>query len=1155
MTQNSKFKFHSDKYTHYCGFVATFKTYPDRAFTTKSTCPAGTFECSSHNDWICLPEAYKCDGVLNCAGGEDEDNCPNQVTYPLPDVDLTSSDAYARTADHDLMPGVEFTCASGDTIPATWACDGFLDCRDGSDELSCNSRASESALNSPDLASIFRYHTAKFKGDDLTYFSYPNYPNNYEVNSDYQWTIQISSGKKLRLYFIQFLLPDAKGCLTDHLSIIDGLTGDELVRYCRLPTMVPLYLTFDTTKIVINLHSDCDNVGKLLLAYKGVPSSAITPDLDSCYINGISYTGTVAETLTGDTCQNWDASFITSNSIPADPADFDLEPEKLLTAHLDHNYCRYPEEDIQAPFAQPYCIVVNNNVAEKKFCNVPECSDTYASCPANHFQCMDGQCLPNNLVCDGRYDCAYRDDELYCDVRGSESYTASHAFGSIQTADDGTTVAMTPGDYQFTENTHAGSLTITYAASVANDEIGLIYLYQLTGNSATVTVTSGPSSYAFTTAFENYIVGEFGQNLQVQITVATNGNLSNLGFEYKKTTCHQALTDFNVAYAVPSKDQQDDLCVFTISYTGQDQQTLKLDETVQMEGYLRRIYRATDCSHSFNAVTGEQYCDDAIPICQDQLSLTFQDGSSNVAIPFVHYDDDGVVMETLNRVCSNDFSVFKMLSNVDTELILTVTGTETKKFNLVYENLDPKIMDASSFEGTRVRQMTSECCGYDCDSNFKCLSDRCPGDEILPDFYFTDNVNSPATTSATTRKKRNSKIDAMINGCGNWTDWMSASEPSGVTLAGLTVSGGEYETYDRLRAQYDFCQNSEIVNIDCRVKGSGVHWTGSGDRKLTCHYLHGFICNNRAQAGKCQDYEVRFYCACDASASWDAGGAALTNQKPSLRVAPGYDPNSCQPGWTNWFDNSVKDEKISVLTDTPGSCLNPVGIQCRNIPDGSDPSDTQQPLFLIDQSGYQPSYECSLDVGLKCNQKAPCKPCRETEARLYCPCEEGSLFPEPITLPPPTEAPPDPRKYVECCADAACSTKTTCFGSCWSVVWYDVDFQGNYLENRQEFGCKEMTQCTPNYETLDCYPMDKRTSQVVCANCCGGLESPLFNNTLLDTLQVNATNFALCNSVTSNFYQEVRELAHRTIVKEKGSASSSNFLKFVVSYLFLMYLM
>jgi hypothetical protein len=63
----------------------------------------------------CIPAKYRCDGVNDCALGEDELHCRNMTT----EVGCTSS---------------QFQCKNGGCISSHFYCDGNADCQDGSDE-------------------------------------------------------------------------------------------------------------------------------------------------------------------------------------------------------------------------------------------------------------------------------------------------------------------------------------------------------------------------------------------------------------------------------------------------------------------------------------------------------------------------------------------------------------------------------------------------------------------------------------------------------------------------------------------------------------------------------------------------------------------------------------------------------------------------------------------------------------------------------------------------------------------------------------------------------------------------------------------------------------------------------------------------------------
>lgn len=82
-------------------------------------------ECAG-DDWFkcqsgCVPVSMRCNGVPDCASGEDEANC-------------TSAEPTSGTSDEPGCTQLQFACRSGGCVSASFYCDGQFDCHDESDE-------------------------------------------------------------------------------------------------------------------------------------------------------------------------------------------------------------------------------------------------------------------------------------------------------------------------------------------------------------------------------------------------------------------------------------------------------------------------------------------------------------------------------------------------------------------------------------------------------------------------------------------------------------------------------------------------------------------------------------------------------------------------------------------------------------------------------------------------------------------------------------------------------------------------------------------------------------------------------------------------------------------------------------------------------------
>ncbi|XP_038066790.1 sortilin-related receptor-like [Patiria miniata] len=108
------------------------KAYSSVAFSyseeTMFDCTPDAIHCENpYGD--CIPSYWRCDGIVDCKGSEDENDCPSTYSSMYEYSDETMFECTDNA--------IHCENAYGDCIPEYWRCDYIIDCNDGQDETGC----------------------------------------------------------------------------------------------------------------------------------------------------------------------------------------------------------------------------------------------------------------------------------------------------------------------------------------------------------------------------------------------------------------------------------------------------------------------------------------------------------------------------------------------------------------------------------------------------------------------------------------------------------------------------------------------------------------------------------------------------------------------------------------------------------------------------------------------------------------------------------------------------------------------------------------------------------------------------------------------------------------------------------------------------------
>ncbi|CAH1246984.1 TLL1 [Branchiostoma lanceolatum] len=197
------------------------------------------------DDGDCIEASWECDDFEDCWDGSDEANCVSTG----PQVCTTS----------------QFQCLNGGCVSNSWICDGDNDCGDMSDEQNCAGGGS---------------NPLSLCGGNLDGPAGTFGPQYYDNNQDCVWTISAPVGHFVELQFTAFDVEDGgASCSYDYVAVYDGAD-----------TSAPLIAKLCGNTIPAPIHSHTN-----VLTVRWVTDSSVTD-------------------------AGWTAAYLTTNEHPVHPS-------------------------------------------------------------------------------------------------------------------------------------------------------------------------------------------------------------------------------------------------------------------------------------------------------------------------------------------------------------------------------------------------------------------------------------------------------------------------------------------------------------------------------------------------------------------------------------------------------------------------------------------------------------------------------------------------------------------------------------------------------------------------------------------------------------------------------------------------------------------
>ncbi|KAM6973022.1 ST14 transmembrane serine protease matriptase a [Aplochiton taeniatus] len=300
--------------------------------------------------------------------------------------------------------------------------------------------------------------------------SSPNFPNFYQSNVNCDWTIQVPTGKAVKLTFNQFLLselglPDGAPCTKDYVEV----NGKKI---CGEKPASSVTMTSDSNLMKVSFHSDSSYVDRGFSAkYEAIDASNPCPGKFLCssmrcisfeqQCDGWNDCGDMGDE-TGCTCKPeqisckngmcksklWQCDGINDCGDDTDETNCGCKNDELT--------CRN-----QKCISEKMRCDGNNDcgdMSDEENCG--RSSTTTVPCTDATYRCKNGKCISKvNPECDGTPDCEDKSDEENCNC-GKSQFRTSRIVGG-QAAEE--------GEYPWQVSLHLKNQGHVCGASIINE--------------------------------------------------------------------------------------------------------------------------------------------------------------------------------------------------------------------------------------------------------------------------------------------------------------------------------------------------------------------------------------------------------------------------------------------------------------------------------------------------------------------------------------------------------------------------------------------------------------------------------------------------------------------------------------------------------------